>query len=441
MTKYIFLYFILLFKTGIAQSTKELVDKGHSAYVKGDFEVALQHYGRVLNFDPMNFDAALFTGIIFYSRGNYEDAINYLNRCLQSSSNSTPLYYIAECNFYLERYDQASEYYSNFLIKSHSDFDLVQRASDQLRNAKFAVAAFHMPVPQFRIPDWLKGLSSDADDYNPWLAEDGTLFFCSDRYLDRDYDLFKSKWLGSSYSSPERISEPLSTPDDETELSVTGNGSVIVFTSSNWCPPLTNCMTSYKIKIAFLSRGIWSNPRIVSDNICYYSVSDSGSGRVKWIFDESIANPALSVDGKSLFFASKRPGGMGGFDLWVSILTDTGWARPYNLGPAINTPGNEADPCLLPDGKTLFFSSSGHPGFGGYDFFVSFFSGGQWSSPANLGKPFNTSEDEFDLFVHERGMQFWFNRGTISKRNPKRRIRQLHVIELIEPLQVLQNNR
>ena len=438
MMKYIFLYFMLLSATGISQNAKELVDKGHSAYVKGDFDTALQHYVRVLNIEPADFEAALFTGIILYSRANYEDALSFLNRCRQSSNNSTPLYYLAECNFYLERYDQASELYSKFLIKSHSDFDLVQRASDQLRNAKFASAALLMPAPVFRIPDWLNELSSDADDYNPWLTEDGTLFFCSDRYLDRDYDLYRSKWSGSSYSRPERISGPLSTSNDETELSVSGSGNVIVFTASAWCPPQTNCKTSYTIKTAFLSRGVWSSPRIVSDNICYYSVLDSGTGRTKWLFDESIANPGLSADGKSLFFASKRPGGIGGFDLWVSLLSDSGWARPYNLGPAINTPGHEADPCLLADGKTLFFSSTGHPGFGGYDFFFSVFSAGQWSSPSNLGKPFNTSGDEFDLFVPESGMQFWFNRSTPSKRNPKRSIRQLQVIELIEPLPVLQ---
>src|SRR6185436_21013508 len=94
----------------------------------------------------------------------------------------------------------------------------------------------------------------------------------------------------------------------------------------------------------------------------------------------------LSTDGKALFFASDRPGGIGDFhrkehpfhgdingntDIYVSVKTDTGWSAPINLGPTINTPYGERTPFLHPDGKTLYFSSDGHYGLGSMDVFKS----------------------------------------------------------------------
>ena len=421
-----------------AQNSKNLIDLGHAAYIKGNFDLAIDYYSKVLSQDTNHFEALLFTGIIFYSRKDYSQAISYLSRCKSDSEHATLSFYLGECYFFIEEYDKSIDYYSKFIRLSHPDFDLVKRAVEQLEHAKYAARALLMPQPVYRIPDWLVNIRSDADDHNPWLAEDDrVLYFSSDRYLDRDYDIFRSLWNGSSFDIPERLPEPLNSNNEEGEFSISRDQKTLVLTSAHWCPPQTKCHPNNKIKIYYFSNGKWSSPKLLSDNIYYYSDFDIESKQKKWYFDETIANPALSADGKKLLFSSKRVGGYGGFDLWISYLSDTGWTVPQNLGPSINTPGNEADPCLLPDGQTLFFSSTGHPGFGGYDFFLSIKESTAWSAPLNLGKPFNSSGDEFDLFVSGNGTRFWFNREVRSKRNPNRLIRQLQVIELDQPLDVL----
>jgi len=107
------------------------------------------------------------------------------------------------------------------------------------------------------------------------------------------------------------------------------------------------------------------------------------------------AQPALSPDGRTLYFASNRSGGLGGTDLYVSRLDDAdNWSPPQNLGPGVNTPCDELSPWVSGDGKWLYFSSAGHQTVGGYDLFRAPISRNQIGGASNLGKPINTPADE-----------------------------------------------
>jgi tetratricopeptide (TPR) repeat protein len=102
----------------------------------------------------------------------------------------------------------------------------------------------------------------------------------------------------------------------------------------------------------------------------------------------------MSEAGDQLIFASDRPGGFGGLDLYISSKVNGDWGPAVNLGPEINTQFNEDRPFLINKGKTLFFSSQGHINIGGYDLFRSDLqSNGLWSEPKNLGYPINTPDD------------------------------------------------
>ena len=114
------------------------------------------------------------------------------------------------------------------------------------------------------------------------------------------------------------------------------------------------------------------------------------------------SQPCLSLDGKELFFASRRNGNA---NLYHCYRDDDGrWSEPENLGSVINTKGAEMAPFIHPDGKTLYFSSDTHTGMGGYDLFVSRRNEvGEWSEPKNLGYPINTSGDEINFIVAADG--------------------------------------
>lgn len=115
----------------------------------------------------------------------------------------------------------------------------------------------------------------------------------------------------------------------------------------------------------------------------------------------SFGHPSISRDGKMFFFVSDMAGGYGGTDIYVSVRIDSSWSEPINLGPEINTPGNELYPFFHTDG-ILYFSSNGHAGFGGYDIFYVKDEGGYWSGPKNMKTPVNSSKDDFSIWLNEK---------------------------------------
>jgi hypothetical protein len=112
----------------------------------------------------------------------------------------------------------------------------------------------------------------------------------------------------------------------------------------------------------------------------------------------NITTPSLSHDGKTLVFASDQPGGYGGSDIYISSLIDSSWTDPVNIGPEINTDGNESYPFLNEIGE-LFFSSDGHDGFGGKDIYVTKHVDDKWLKPFRLDSPINSEFDDFGFFI------------------------------------------
>ncbi|MDD2196720.1 MAG: hypothetical protein PHE03_01475 [Bacteroidales bacterium] len=110
---------------------------------------------------------------------------------------------------------------------------------------------------------------------------------------------------------------------------------------------------------------------------------------------------AFSPTCDTIYYSSNQSGGMGGFDIYMSIETADGWTPGVNLGPSVNTPYDEIAPTLSYDGKKLFFSSTGHQTMGGFDIFVSELRGGKWTKPKNMGYPLNTTDD--DVFFYPIG--------------------------------------
>lgn len=125
----------------------------------------------------------------------------------------------------------------------------------------------------------------------------------------------------------------------------------------------------------------------------------------------STGYPCLSPDGQTLYFASDMPGGRGGFDIYVSYKTGNNWSTPQNLGSEINTPGDEIAPFI--NGKVLYFSSDWHPGFGGFDIYRAEQSGGFWNTVSHLGNGVNSSYDDYSFIFNERK-----NKGYLVSNRP-----------------------
>ena len=139
-----------------------------------------------------------------------------------------------------------------------------------------------------------------------------------------------------------------------------------------------------------------------------WSIEENLGDSVNTDFWES--SPAISPDKRALYFSSTRPGGYGGADLYVSYLKPNGrWTEAVNMGPTINTAGDEMAPFIHADNQTLYFTSDGLTGYGGSDLFVlKKLSNGQWGNPENMGYPINTIENEGSLAVAADGYTAYY---------------------------------
>ncbi|MDO8366941.1 MAG: OmpA family protein [Saprospiraceae bacterium] len=235
-------------------------------------------------------------------------------------------------------------------------------------------------------------------EFSPTFYEDGIVFISTNtaglkKLTDESLKLPAMSILRSqrnaegALSTPEPFAKELSSLYHEGPVCFDRTAETVFFSR--------NALIDGKEKIAkdkaqkmrlYVSRksgGLWSEPEPLPFNANE--------------FDD--CHPAISIDGDKLFFASNRPGGLGGMDLYVSYKVGESWSEPVNLGAGVNTAGNDAFPFIHAD-NTLYFASDGQAdGKGGFDLYYAIPEGSVWTKPINMGDPFNTGSDDIGLII------------------------------------------
>ena len=234
-------------------------------------------------------------------------------------------------------------------------------------------------------------INSAESEYLPCLTIDGKEFFFTRRVRGFDEDFFSAKWDGKDWVKAAPLGGNVNTDQNEGAQMISQDGQWLVFTACNRKDGWGSC----DIYISFLTPQGWSE----GINL---------GGQINT--DQWESQPCLSPDKRDLYFASKRPGGYGGSDIYVSHLQLNGeWTSPENLGPQINTSGDEASPFIHADNQTFYFTSNGLQGYGGPDlFYCRKGPKGDWSVPENLGYPINTIYDEGTLFIAADGKTAYY---------------------------------
>ncbi len=287
-------------------------------------------------------------------------------------------------------YDKAIAAYETFLKLDTKNKGRHTDAQHGIDCARFRQQALAHPV-DFNPQNLGAAVNSTADEYLPALTVDGqTLIFTrrsprkttTTANTPEEEDFYISHRKGNeAWGAALRMSEPVNSNDNEGAQCISQNGRIMFFTACDRRDGGGRCDLYMCIK-----RGDqWGKPRNLGAQV------NSGAWE---------SQPSFSIDGKTLYFVSDRKGGYGGMDIWKTAFDGRGWTTPENLGPTINTPGNEMTPFIHYDDQTLYFSSDGHVGMGGMDLFVSRRQpDGSWSAPENLGYPINTQGDETGLIV------------------------------------------
>jgi outer membrane protein OmpA-like peptidoglycan-associated protein/tetratricopeptide (TPR) repeat protein len=233
-------------------------------------------------------------------------------------------------------------------------------------------------------------INSKVSEYFPAISLDGNHLVFTRRVGDTNEDFYQSDRTANGWSLAQPLAGNINSPSNEGALNISQDGQWLIFTGCNF----QNGFGSCDLFISYLTKNGWSSPENMGPNF-------------NTEFWESA--PSLSPDKRDLYFASNRPGGYGGNDIYVSHHENGRWSAPENMGPTINTAGDESAPFIHADNNSLYFTSNGLPGYGGDDLFVvRKTANGKWGVPENLGYPINTIENEGSLIVAADGKTAYY---------------------------------
>ncbi len=392
MAKYYFLLFSLFFllpsscksqkPSVVNKSAKEHYRKAELLFSERKYENAIEEYKLTLDADP-NYSYALFAIADCYSllKDIANSKIYYEKYIAQYPNKSEAYFALAQTYKDHMMYEEAIPLYENYLLKEKLNDALKTKASKYILDCKFAAKAIKNPVP-FEPINMGNKINTEVPEYFPSISADEQNFIFS-RLVDKQQeDIYITHKENNEWVPSQPISSLINSEYNEGALCISSNGQYIFFSSNK---PDEN-YGSHDIYFSFLQGNKWSKP---------YNAGPKINSKY-WD-----SHPSLSSDGRTLYWLSTRPGGLGAEDIWFSTLDSIDhWSEAKNIGPKINTPYKEFTPFIYTDGNTLFFSSEGHPGMGGLDIFYTLKDeNGNWSTPINLGYPINTPavESGFDL--------------------------------------------
>ncbi len=378
-------------------------EKGLDNFSSGNKEDAKKLFKKAISIDADFIEAYLLLADCHIRNGDIPEAIKAYKEGLEIDPAFFPNGYfdLAKLELSIGRYEDAVKHFDFLLSLEKASDDLKQRAKESLKNARFGVEAVNNPVP-FEPKNIGDSINSEYHDYWPSLSADEktmviTVLLPIDKkdpkfFGNRQEDFFVSKKINGQWSKAKNIGPPLNTKDNEGAQSVMIDGKAMFYTACNREEGYGMCDLYFSRK----KGDRWS----------------AGVNLQRPINTQaSEKQPSISSDGRSLYFASDRQGTKGKLDLWVSHLSDQGyWSTPKNLGDVINTEEDDAAPFIHPDGKTLYFSSRGHVGMGGFDLFMTQKdSAGNWQEPVNLGYPINTLHEEEGVIINASGDKAYFS--------------------------------
>ena len=369
-------------------------EKAMNVLYSGKFSQGILELEKVLKIDPDFIEVPLTLGDFYFDSKDTVRALENYEKAVQINESFYPVAWLRIADIYMEKdnYQRAETCYNKFLKHEKQNKQGIQMAKFNLELIAFRRKAMANPVP-FEPKNMGAAVNSKYQEYLPSLTADEQTLVFTRKVWARDAqpagneeDLYISIKENGVWTPAQRMPSPLNSDGNEGGECVSQDGRVMFFTACERKGGAGSC----DLYLCTRSGDKWSVPRNLGNPV------NTGGWETQ---------PSFSIDGRTLYFASNRPGGKGGNDIWKTVLMDNGrWSKPVNLGDSINTPGDEKCPFIHYDDQTLYFASNGHVGMGDMDIFYSRkINDTTWSKPVNIGYPINTKGEDASLIVSPSG--------------------------------------
>ena len=301
-------------------------------------------------------------------------------------------YELAQAMMVNEKYAEAKKYLESYHDQVMND----ERAKAKI-NALENIEAYQADQGIFKIQKL--GFNTEQPEFGPAIYKNGLVFVSvreNTQWIRRTHgwtgasflDLYQARGSKTTFRQAEKFLEEMETKFNDGPVCFNSDFSEMYLTRNN----------IYKGKVG---KGDDESVRLQ----IYKGKRVGGKWELSYPFrynndNYNVAHASLSHDGEYLYFASDKPGGYGGMDIYVCKKRGKAWAEPVNLGPVVNSKGNEVFPFIGVDGS-LFYSSDGQDGLGGLDIYMAFAKKDKWVESFNIGKPMNSNADDFGIVFSE----------------------------------------
>lgn len=398
----LFSVFTSVFSVSYAQSD---VEAGDEAFKYGYYKTAVDYYSAAYrkNSEPK---LAWKIAESYRLSNDYRRAIRYYT--IVNNSSAAAIY--PHCEYFLAsmyrnngQSDSALIFYNRYLRTTGND-ELERRARQELRSCQWVLDSIP-DMDTYEVFHLGKNVNTEYSESGAVMMGDSLLFFSSMREISKPgsknaidnelvlMQLFQSEFNGDEPSKSAPNDWGFNNKEKHTcNIAFDPIHNAVFFTI---CQPDDFSNIPCQIYVSYYKKGKWQKAKPLGGkvNLAGYSNTQPAVG---YLPDSTTI----------LYFSSDRPGGMGGFDIWYSIITEgVTPADPVNLGSPVNTPGNEVTPFYDNAGRHLFFSSDYHMGFGGYDVFSSEGARDSWQNPSNLGSSLNSPANDLYFTVNQYDQQ------------------------------------
>jgi len=380
---------------------------------KGNYSAAETYFLKAVKKDSMYYKANLGLGIMYTEwMGRYEAAEPFLLKALKSTKKDTSydvIFALGKIYQYEGQYQKALSYYNR--LKGVMDYEKESNFQNEVQKRKddcnYALEHLKDPEPtNFVVTNAGPAINSPMPEYVP-LVHGNEFYFTSKRkdephetvsYHDGRYqEAIYVSILNANHYTPVRIMHTAAGG-----LKNARNGESVVSVSQDGKELLT-----------FKKGHIYEMDFDQTNGKSSYKELVISIGGKKM----NLSHAYITRDHKTIYFSSDMDGGVGGSDLYLSQRNEDGtWGEAVNLGAEVNTTWDEDAPYLSPDGKTLYFSSTGHEGFGGYDIYKTYKNVKGWAEPQNLGRPFNSPAHDIFFVLDSTGVSGFFASGRVGGR-------------------------